>query len=258
MGMTVIQVYTSFMSSNIRILLLILLLVGSAFFNFHQYNTIQNLQSKNLQLFKERDGLQAQLKELQKNYQLVFEDRAEFIEPNSPEETFSFQTFGINSPLFETKKVESQEYLYRGKTIIRKTIYLDSKSDSVYSYGVSVWQFPDTKKDFDPLYLSIFDGYENRGNPHRISDVIAEAAGKYVTKNNIQLHWSVDTSDLYSTKLINFNGISLYATDNSVILDGPIFYRVFASLHVEEENLHSVSKIATKELMRIADTITFR
>lgn len=234
----------------------LIVVVGSCLLFVKQRKDFKAVESRYLQTLDERDTYKAKNIELEDEIGYLLDDRAKALAPY--QEDFSFQTFGVKSPLLEGKKVEVVPFHYKRQQIVAKSVTLSEVMENTIpiSYGITVWQFDGTKCGSDFVSCVIFDGYENRGYPKSLITLFGlKDSSKFTTSNLLNF----EIPNLY-IKAINYEGISIYAFEPQSVMQKRLFIRVWVSnVNLESTNdWKAQTKVYEKRLKEIAETISLR
>lgn len=144
-----------------------------AFFLYLDYCHLKVLNEEKETLIQTQ---KKQLKEKEEEINLCFEDRGKNIgyTQNQP---YSFQSFGIFSPLFINKKVSTTKYSYKRNFITQKFLYISTEDKEVIH--IEVWHFYGKEQ-------KIFSGYENyQTRPTSLLEIEKNYQGEYKNKRGI-------------------------------------------------------------------------
>lgn len=132
------------------------------------------------------------------------------------QETYSFNTFGIKSPLLENLSVDVVPFEYKRSIIENKIIYGKEEIDN-HKWGISSWYLKNSGKYFSDLQnygvpmsiknFPIFDGYEFIDTPKWLSDRIEQwktSGESYTNTNGIKMSWSEGGLSVSSSAMLEF------------------------------------------------------
>jgi len=177
-------------------------------------------------------------------------------------EPYTFQDFGLYSPLFENQDVLTLTYDYMGNTITQRQIA--PAEHDIPDWSVSVWEVltPNNLESLDSLKFGstrnfpIFDGYEfQMTNPQYLRDriVVWDENNRFINSNDLLLYpgFSFDPKSITGVKYEFINQFS--ATGN------PSFVVINKNLNGYARNATDAAVLTAREdLNQIVNTIDVR
>lgn len=236
------------LTSPIIILLIILPVIG--FFWGTQYKqTAKNVPSTQ----NKNDEGSKQLAEKEEEIKLCIQDSASV--GNSSKATYTFKDFGVYSPSFEGKEIESQVYKYKRQNITRKELVLEQDEQKILAAGVIIWEYSSVDGTLaghpNQAYV-IFGGYENYGVHPTIIDLNTKDNEGYTNLKNIKMVWGYGDCPK-SICRVTLSFFSKYTPNGH-----PIYVQLWVDNpgYIGESGLNSPGVNQAKEqLKKIADTI---
>lgn len=123
--------------------------------------------------------------------QYCYSDRAEI--GVTTREPYSFETFGVYSPLLEGSTVEVTEFNYKEEIITQKTARVVATDGTESTVEVWMGEQRGASQFIDDEYTNFptFGGYENVGNPIYIRDIMKDWDKQtYTSKSGYKFHYS--------------------------------------------------------------------
>lgn len=228
---------------------------------FWQQNEILRAsQSHNGNLQIENEALQNQLTVEKDKLSRCVNNEAVIIDEKT--EPYTFQDFGLYSPLFDNQDVLTLTYDYMGNTITQRQIA--PAEHDIPDWSVSVWEVltPNNLESLDSLKFGstrnfpIFDGYEfQMTNPQYLRDriVVWDENNRFINSNDLLLYpgFSFDPKSITGVKYEFINQFS--ATGN------PSFVVINKNLNGYARNATDAAVLTAREdLNQIVNTIDVR
>lgn len=228
---------------NITITLILIIILA-----FNNYRLNLEISKKQSQILEKDTLLEYKDKEIDLLYKDGSEDVGYYTEP------YSFESFGVYSPLLLNKEVAVTEFLYRKSKAIEKTIDLtdiltDEQKSIVGPVEVNIWQYPDSIPGF------VIQGYENYfGVPTQLSEIEDEWDDDvYRTVNYGVMHWNY----LYGPKYIA--SVTLESFQQTSPKGWPFFIRLSAQTKGFPSEKTSTSLEPVKQVLEeVANTLSNR
>lgn len=240
------------------IIALVFVLTTFLFWQQNQKLRVSLFYSGDLQ--KDNEALQNQLTVEKDQLSRCVNTEAVIIEKKT--EPYTFQNFGLYSPLFENQDVLTLTYDYMGNSITQRQIA--PAEHDILDWSVSVWEVlpPNNLEYLDSLKFGstrnfpIFDGYEFQlSNPQYLEDRIGvwDEKNKFVNTNDLGLNpgFSYEPKSITGVKYEFINQFS--ATGN------PSFVVINKNLDdYARQSTDAAVLSAREELNQIVNTINFR
>jgi hypothetical protein len=186
-------------------------------------------------------SLQKENAELQLDLQLASDNRGRFVD--SKNETYTFETFGLASPLFNNKEIMINTYKYKTATVTSKKIVTESTDDS--SAGVTVWESSNAN------YSAIFEDHTSDSLYATPIDSLMQQWKEIYKGPHDQWHWRYAT-DVKSNML----AIYLETRRSFGSQPGDILISIFYNNSIPTNNPLQINSMKEK-LKQIADTIPY-